>query len=283
MKLEPKFVEKPWGRTGLAEAPAALRGRRIGEIWFEAPAGSGEALPLLVKHIVTDERLSVQVHPDDDQARARGLPGGKSECWYVLDAAPGATLALGLIEPLPAETLRAAALDGSIERLLGWQEVSAGDFFYVPAGTIHAIGPGVSLIEVQQPADITYRLFDYGRPRPLHLEDALAVASRTVYPSELIKRAAPDRGTLFVSGPEFALVAAAGRRGSGALSDRPRFAFLLAGAAEAGGERASPGECLYLPRGMALICSPDAVLLIAAQGRFAAREAPVRTERRRAA
>lgn len=282
MKLEPKFVEKPWGRTGLAAVPERLRGRRIGEIWFEAPGG--ESLPLLVKHIVTAERLSVQVHPDDEQAHARGLPGGKSECWYILGAEPGASLALGLKEPAPYDRLRAAAIDGSIEQLLHWQEVRAGDCFYVPAGTIHAIGPGISLVEVQQPADVTFRLFDYGRPRELHLADALAVASRRPYPGELIKRALPDRGTLFVGGPHFTLVAASGRRGAGALADRDRFAFVLRGSAETVGETAASGECLFVPKGARLGCSADAALLIAAAGAWdAAEAAPPVAERRRAA
>jgi mannose-6-phosphate isomerase len=282
MKLAPKFVEKPWGRIGLPAAPVSLRGRRIGEIWFEAPGG--ERLPLLVKHIVTDERLSVQVHPSDEQAQARGLAGGKSECWYILDAKPGATIALGLRRTASAGELRAAALDGSIERLLHWQKVRVGDFFYVPAGTIHAIGPGISLIEVQQPADVTYRLFDYGRPRELHLAEALAVASRTPYPAELIKRAAPDRGTLFVEGPEFALIAAAGRRGAGALAERDRFAYVLDGMAAVAGEVAGAGDCLFVPKGAPLDCSADAALLIAAEGAWTAAEAaPPAAERRRAA
>lgn len=282
MKLHRQLVDKPWGRTGLGAVPAAERHRRIGEIWHVAPDGA--QLPLLVKHIVTAERLSVQVHPDDEQARARGLAGGKSECWYILDAAPGATLALGLEEPVSLPRLRAAALDGSIERLLHWQSVEAGDFFYVPAGTIHAIGPGISLIEVQQPTDVTFRLFDYGRPRPLHLADALAVAARRPYPPELIKRALPDRGTLFVGGPHFTLVAAAGRRGAGALAERDRFAFVLEGTAEAGGDAAGSGDCLFVPKRAPLGCSPGAKLLIAAAGAWTAAEAapPVR-ERRRAA
>ncbi|HZF93504.1 MAG TPA: class I mannose-6-phosphate isomerase [Allosphingosinicella sp.] len=282
MKLAPKFVEKPWGRTGLAAVPPELRARRIGEIWFEAPDGGN--LPLLVKHLFTDELLSVQVHPDDAQAKARGLPSGKSECWYILDAVPGATLALGLKRPASAEEVRAAALDGTIEGLLHWQKVRPGDFFYVPAGTIHAIGPGISLVEVQQPADVTFRLFDYGRPRDLHLSDALDVAARTPYPPELIKRASPDRGTLFVGGPHFTLIAAAGRRGAGALAERDRFAFVLEGTASVAGKTAGPADCLFVPRGAELDCSADAALLIAAAGAWTAAEAsPPEAERRRAA
>ena len=90
-------------------------GERIGEVWFT----DGADLPLLAKYIFTSERLSIQVHPDDEQARARGLPQGKSECWYILDAEPGATLGLGLKREMGKEELRAAALDGSIERADG--------------------------------------------------------------------------------------------------------------------------------------------------------------------
>src|SRR5205823_13170573 len=110
-----------------------------------------------------------------DQARARGLPRGKSECWYILEAEPGAVLGLGLTREAAADELRAAALDGSIEELISWRPVRAGDFISVPPGTIHAIGAGISLLEIQQNADVTYRLYDYGRPRELHLDDGIAV------------------------------------------------------------------------------------------------------------
>lgn len=169
-------VEKVWGRTFL---PAPFRNdgdAKVGEIWFDPP----EALPdLLVKYLFTSEKLSVQVHPQDHQA-PEGC-SGKEECWYILDAEPGARLAIGLREALTEQELRAAALDGSIEDMLIWHTVASGDFFYLPGGTIHAIGPGISLIEVQQNSDITYRLYDYGRPRELHLNEALRVANRTSY------------------------------------------------------------------------------------------------------
>src|SRR4029079_19231988 len=120
------------------DAPA---GKRIGEVWFTGASDK----PLLVKYLFTSERLSIQVHPSDEQARARALPRGKSECWYILDAEPGATLGLGLKLELSPDELRAAALDGSIEQLMDWRAVRAGDFFLVPAGTIHAVGAGISL------------------------------------------------------------------------------------------------------------------------------------------
>jgi mannose-6-phosphate isomerase len=125
--------------------PAAFEGRdfRVGEVHFRH---SHEAeLPLLVKYIFTSERLSVQVHPNDEQARRRGLPHGKTECWYIVHAEPGAAVALGFKEEISSDQIRSAALDGTIEKLLDWVPAQAGDFFFVPAGTVHAIGPGLTL------------------------------------------------------------------------------------------------------------------------------------------
>lgn len=194
-------VERVWGRRDLPPGfPRAPEGAPTGEIWFEAPARAA----LLVKYLFTSERLSIQVHPDDAAARARGLPRGKDEAWFVLDAEPGAVIGLGLTREVSGETLRAAALDGSIEALLDWRPVAKGDVFYSPAGTIHAIGGGIALIEIQQNLDLTYRLYDYGRPRALHLEEALAVA--TLGPWSPLPEAAskPGRETL-AAGGAFAL------------------------------------------------------------------------------
>ena len=174
-RLPRRHVERIWGRRDLAgpfAPPAGMAGEPIGEIWFE---DSAEA-PLLVKYLFTAERLSIQVHPDDEAARARGHRRGKDEAWYVIAAEPGAVIGLGLTRRVSREALREAALDGGIERLLDWRPVAAGDFFYSPAGTIHAIGAGLSLVEIQQNLDLTYRLYDYGRARELHLDDAVAVA-----------------------------------------------------------------------------------------------------------
>ncbi|AKM09542.1 class I mannose-6-phosphate isomerase [Croceicoccus naphthovorans] len=196
-------VEKPWGKDTLPAPFTAPDGKRIGEIWFEPP----EALPeLLCKYIFTSEKLSVQVHPDDDQAEAAGQGRqGKSECWYVIDADEGATLGVGFAEDIDADAMRAAAIDGSIEDKLVWHPVKAGDFFYIPANTVHAIGAGVSLIEVQQNSDITYRLYDYGRPRELHLDAGIAVARGAPYNMELFRHV-PDHGTQrLVNGPFFVL------------------------------------------------------------------------------
>ena len=179
VRLATKYVEKPWGRTNLPDIFPAGAGRQIGEVWFDGP--EGQHPPLLVKYIFAGERLSVQVHPNDPQGQARGLAGGKSECWLVLDVEPGATLGMGTLEALDSDRLRAASLDGRIEQLMDWKPVQPGDFFYIPAGTVHAIGAGITLVEVQQNVDVTYRLYDYGRPRELHLEDGVAVSRAEPY------------------------------------------------------------------------------------------------------
>jgi mannose-6-phosphate isomerase len=175
-RLAARAVERVWGRRALPAwvVPPSESAAPVGEVWHEAP---GDA-PLLVKHLFTAERLSIQVHPDDAAAHERGLARGKDEAWFILDAAPGATIGLGLTREVSPAQLRAAALDGSIEALIDWRPVRAGQLIYSPGGTIHAIGGGVSLIEIQQNLDLTYRLYDYGRPRELHLDDAVAVASR---------------------------------------------------------------------------------------------------------
>jgi mannose-6-phosphate isomerase len=193
-RLSTKYVEKPWGRDELSALFPDGASRRIGEVWFDGPEGEHPAL--LVKYIFTSERLSIQVHPDDPQGQARGLPGGKSECWLVLEADPGATLGMGTLEPLDAETLRAASLDGRIEQLMDWKPVKTGDFFYIPAGTVHAIGAGIVLVEVQQNVDVTYRLYDYGRPRELHLDDGVAVSVPRPYERTPVSIAGKDEADL---------------------------------------------------------------------------------------
>lgn len=201
MKLATRQVVKPWGRSELPAPFVNPGSERIGEIWFEAEAGP--ALALMVKYLFTSEKLSIQVHPSDAQAQAMGLASGKEECWLVLDAEPGATLGIGTLQPLDAQQLRAAALDGSIEALMDWKPVQRGDFFYIPAGTVHAIGAGVSLIEIQQNADITYRLYDYGRPRELHLDDGVAVSRAAPYRHPLQQRVDFSVDQLLVDGPLF--------------------------------------------------------------------------------
>jgi mannose-6-phosphate isomerase len=172
VRLASSLYEKVWG-VPVSDGPH--KGLKLGEIWFTSS-------PLLLKFLFTSEKLSVQVHPDDSYAarheQARG-GRGKTELWYIVDAQPGARLAIGfqpgVLSKRNREQLRQAALDGSMEQQLNWIEVHPGDAVFVPAGTVHALGPGLTLCEIQQHCDVTYRLFDYGRPRELHVEKALDV------------------------------------------------------------------------------------------------------------
>ena len=255
MKLERRYVEKPWGRTELPPMFDAPKGKKIGEVWF---TGAPD-YPLLVKYLFTSERLSIQVHPDDVQARARGLPRGKSECWYILEADPGATLGLGLNEPVTPDQLRAAALDGSIEQMMHWRPVRAGDFFLVPPGTIHAIGGGISLLEFQQNSDVTYRLYDYGRPRELHLDDGVAVARAEPYPDSLAQHVSTGGQSVLADGPAFTLIHTFGD----ALTDRERWVIPLEGELRENGETARAGDCLLVEAGQQLDAA-DAHVLIGA-------------------
>ena len=256
MKLDRRYVEKPWGRTRLPPMFDAPEGKRIGEVWFT----NGADLPLLAKYIFTSERLSIQVHPSDEQARTRGLPQGKTECWTILEADAGATIGLGTRRALSPDELRQAAIDGSIEALMDWREVHAGDFYFVPPGTVHAIGGGISLLEFQQNADVTYRLYDYGRPRELHLDDGVAVAKAEPYPSALFQHLGEGPAVTLVEGPHFTLVHAF----EDALQGRQRWVMPLLGTVQSGEDVAVAGECLLLGPGDELVCE-DARLLIGAK------------------
>ena len=203
MKLKRKFVDKPWGQETLPEVFNGPSEKKIGEVWFEAPKGITPQL--MTKYLFTSEKLSIQVHPNDRQARRIGLPHGKEECWYILDAEPGARLGLGLKKPVSATKLKTAAILGEIEQLIDWKPVKKGDFFYVPAGTIHAIGADVSVVEIQQNVDITYRIYDYGRPRELHLDEAMAISRLSPYDMKYSQEVPEDQSVCLSIGPPFEL------------------------------------------------------------------------------
>jgi mannose-6-phosphate isomerase len=202
-QLIPLFQQKVWGRRNLAPFyPNYASDYPIGEVWFtfrENRTKSGELLgdlikahpellgsaydplhpdqcPLLVKLLFTTERLSVQVHPGDDYAQQHHQSLGKTEAWYVVAGEPEAEVAVGFKQALSSQRLEDAARSGEIETLLDWRPAKTGDVFFVPAGTVHAIGAGVTICEVQQNSDVTYRLYDYGRPRELHLEHGVKVS-----------------------------------------------------------------------------------------------------------
>ena len=202
-RLAPYFSERIWGKPDLRPwYEETGTNELVGEAWLTGPqsvietgplAGrtlaeavqesaddvigpnGGREFPLLVKILFPADKLSVQVHPDDAQAQAIGQPRGKTECWYVLEAEPGATVMLGLKPGVGADEVRAAVSAGTMEEQMEHVPVNVGDMVFVDAGTVHAIVPGVVLLETQQTSDTTYRLYDYGRPRPLHVEQSLGV------------------------------------------------------------------------------------------------------------
>lgn len=232
MRLTPSLREKVWGKTKLAPwFPDSET--RIGEAWYLAD----RELPLLVKLIFTTERLSVQVHPDDGEDG----PQGKTEMWHILEAEPGATIALGFREPIKRERLWEASRTGEIEALLHWVPVKAGETYFTPAHTVHAIGAGIVLCEIQQNSDVTYRLWDYGRPRELHLEKAAPICDLGVHPGAVAEGVV--RSKHFVTEP-VRLDAGASRRPE---TRRCHLWICVDGAGTIDGEAFRPGEVWLMP------------------------------------
>lgn len=258
-------VQKPWGRTRLGSGfeDVAKDAAAIGEIWFADPPGM--SLPLLVKYLFTSERLSIQVHPDDAAAQALGHPCGKEECWVILEAAPEARLGLGLTHSITSEALRAAALDGSLEDLIDWRPVKTGDVVYLPAGTIHAIGAGLTLVEVQQNIDLTYRLYDYGRPRPLHLDEAVAVAHPTVFSAPSAPAPLGCGRMILTTGRKFTLERWTwdGQRSLGLPAGLDGWLVPLAGTGTIDGAHWAAGQCWLVRGHNKITANADADLLFA--------------------
>jgi mannose-6-phosphate isomerase len=201
-RLSPEFRTRVWGFEDLAPwFNVKAEGEPIGEVWLTGdtcvvetgshagmqlqelnqkfgtqlvgPRNQGEGFPLLVKVLFPREKLSVQVHPDDALAQKYGQPRGKTECWYALGAEPGATVAVGFKPGVSHDQVRNAIEDATLENLLEYLPFSKGEMIFVDAGTVHAIGPGSVILETQQNSDLTYRLYDYGRPRELHIDKSL--------------------------------------------------------------------------------------------------------------
>ncbi len=199
--IEPRFVPRIWGRRDLSPwYPAHRGGEAIGEVWLSPPEG-----PVLIKLLFPEQPLSVQVHPDDAYAAAHGLGRGKSEAWYVVEAAAGAKLGVGLRAGVDLAQLEAACRAGRGAECLVWLTVEAGEVINVPAGTVHAIGPGVVLFEVQQSSDATFRLDDYGRGRELHLEAGMAVARADTAAGKVTPQAERGTSTLLLATEHFRL------------------------------------------------------------------------------
>lgn len=224
--MTPVFDARPWGTFQLAPIyPNQRFQQKIGEAWLTGndckvangplagrslselssqygPLLVGDAaqeawrFPLLLKFLFPHEKLSVQVHPDDEAAQRLGHPCGKTECWYVAHAEPGAQIALGLKPGVGRPQFEQAIHQQRAEELLNWMNVSAGEMIYVAGGTVHTLGPGSIIVETQQQSDTTYRLYDYGRPRELHLRDGLAVMKEKVASGKVVQSlASPVNGT----------------------------------------------------------------------------------------
>lgn len=190
-----------WGDNRIANGPFA--GRTLGEIarqYRRDLVGSAavyeDRFPLLVKFLFPAEKLSVQVHPDDAGAQRAGAPCGKTECWYVLHAEPGAQVALGLKPGVTIAEFEASIRENRAEELLNWITVHSSDMLYVAAGTVHTIGGGMVLVETQQTSDITYRLYDYGRPRELHIKDGIAAIKVNTRAGKVVRQGNYDPNVL---------------------------------------------------------------------------------------
>jgi mannose-6-phosphate isomerase len=209
-----KVVKQPIGESWLTwednrVANGPLAGRTLGELSKQygrdlvgTAAWHLDRFPLLAKFLFTSAKLSVQVHPDDEQARKAGQPCGKTECWYALKAKAGAQIALGLKPGTTLQEFERAIADQRAEDLLNWVDVHTGDTLYVAAGTVHTIGGGMILVETQQTSDITYRLYDYGRPRELHVAEGLAATKLHTNAGKVVRHAS-DPPDVLVQSPYF--------------------------------------------------------------------------------
>jgi mannose-6-phosphate isomerase len=239
--MQAMFDPRPWGTLDLSPIyPNHKFEEKIGEAWLTGDAGKvangplknktlaelsreyglelvGEAapdsnrFPLLLKFLFPHEKLSVQVHPDDEAARRVGQPCGKTECWYVAHAKPGAQIGLGLKPGVTREQFAQSIQDARAEELLNWVNVYPGEMIYVTGGTVHTLGPGAIIVETQQQSDTTYRLYDYGRPRELHLKEGLAVIKERVGSGKVIRPAptnlngGTNRRAPLIASPYFAV------------------------------------------------------------------------------
>ena len=242
---------------GTSYQPVAMSRRSAGQARRAAPENEQAYFPILSKFIFSSDQLSVQVHPADEYALEHEGGPGKTEVWYIVDAEPGARLALGLTRKLSAGELRRAAETGEIKNYLNWIEVRQGQVFFVPPGTLHTIGPGLILCEIQQNSDLTYRFYDFGRlwddgkPRALHIERAVAVTRQEPYPGpqepfRFPPVSFPDdkwRRELLVACPHFAVERIVYEKPVSCIADPERAHLLLFTAGEGRlTASASPGE-----------------------------------------
>lgn len=232
--------------------------RRFGRELLGEAARDAEHFPLLLKFLFPKDKLSVQVHPDDAGARRLGQPFGKNECWYVLAAEPSAQVALGFRPGTSEDDVRRGIRENSLESMLNWLPLRPGDMIYAAAGTVHAIGPGSVLLETQQNSDTTFRLYDYGRPRELHVEQGLA-AMKLATDSGKVERRPANGMTNLVTAPSFVVDRMVVKQETklppqkGKPSVRVLVALDGCGVVESAGHHPvtmAKGECVVLPAGI---------------------------------
>jgi len=294
-RLEPRFVHRVWGYTDLRPWYDQATDSPIGEVWLtgdeclvatghhfgktlaavfaetpEAMLGKGSpdsASPLLIKVIFAREKLSVQVHPDDWLARKYGQPRGKTECWYALAADSGAQVAAGLKPGVTTEQVRTGIADGTLEKNLQVLDIAKDDMVFVDAGTVHAIWPGSILLETQQNSDITYRMYDYGRPRELHIEKSLEAMRLVTRAGKVPPRVLEDR-TILVDEDYFCVerMQVAVSRSSATLPGddelTPGLSYLFAAAGSARITSPSFGEIDLPPRGILAVPATSPVFAV---------------------
>jgi mannose-6-phosphate isomerase len=244
-----QVARKPWGVADLHPwSTIDGSGEAIGELWFQRVDQNAPIPALLLKLLFTSEPLSIQVHPDDAFARSIGLPNGKTEAWYILSATPDARVAVGLKRHLAPQELRASIMDGSITGLVQWRPVVKSDIIFVPAGTIHAIGAGIVLAEIQQRSDATFRLFDYGRQRELHEDNAVAVSNAGPVQTQSGPRRLTAARTVLIASQHFVLerVDLSANSNWALNADQETWILVIEGHAQIGMTSASAGDAIFV-------------------------------------
>jgi mannose-6-phosphate isomerase len=239
---------KPWGVENLRPWSDIVHDHEpVGELSFERHSQGSADPTLLLKILFTNAPLSLQVHPDDAFAASIGLQNGKSEAWYVLSAEPGAKVALGLRQSLTPQQVRRSAYNGAITDLVVWRDVVVGDVIFVPAGTIHALGAGLVVAEIQQRSDTTFRLFDHGRGRELQIDRAVEAATLGPADQQVLSRQLTPERSLLCSNPHFVFERVELEPNSrwGVAADRETWAFILNGSARAGSFDVGKGDALF--------------------------------------
>ena len=276
-RIEPQYVTRVWGSRDLRPwFDRVAEGEPIGEVWLTGDdcrvatgPNAGKRLaevfaecdvtlagaplhdacsPLLIKVLFAREKLSVQVHPDDILAQRSGFPRGKTECWYALSAEPGAEVAVGMKPGTTLDQIRQGIAKGSLEESLALLPVHRGDMIFVDAGTVHAVWPGSVILETQQYCDLTYRMYDYGRPRELHIDKSLEATRLTTRAGKVAPQLLADR-TVLIEAEYFRIerVPVKGKKSSADLRGEEQvstlaYLFAASGAGRIAGEGFEPVE-----------------------------------------